>query len=301
MQFDVMNIPGMILDTVKAAPDDPEINYRYSSDPTKCCGVCEHFIIPGACELVAGVKRAVDVCDLFSPDPMGGMIYAQLPEPVLLPPTRDLPIGPAQTEIGPIQAILVPSPVQSELVSNAPQVQAEVVTSEGGPGSGPRPGQSRENPRQVDKDFATGRNDIRTPFPNAAQRPPVGIFKKPSPRIAGPSVAGPRPVSTNIIRQTSEADRPKSFDLPPAREEMKTKSDVDIEVETAYKWGARSVACYEMFKETDDTKWLLKAEDYRHETLEHAALAKDGGKTLGAIEKMLDDAKGSTPEIESVN
>lgn len=47
--------------------DDKQVNYRYSGNPSKSCGVCKHFIAPGECEIVAGLIRPVDLCDQFKP------------------------------------------------------------------------------------------------------------------------------------------------------------------------------------------------------------------------------------------
>lgn len=41
------------------------VNYRYSEDPKKACGVCAHYSPDGACEKVIGMIRAVDTCDLW--------------------------------------------------------------------------------------------------------------------------------------------------------------------------------------------------------------------------------------------
>jgi hypothetical protein len=42
-----------------------ETNYRYSGDKAQSCGSCAHYVYPGACHIVAGLIRAVDVCDEF--------------------------------------------------------------------------------------------------------------------------------------------------------------------------------------------------------------------------------------------
>ena len=61
-----------------------------------------------------------------------------------------------------------------------------------------------------------------------------------------------------------------------AREEIRGKSHEDIQVDTALKWAARAYASYEIALSADlkidQTGWLQVAEDYRHESLEHAAL-----------------------------
>jgi hypothetical protein len=300
------DIPGMIIDTVKAAKDDPEVNYRYSSSPERACGFCLHFEPPGGCQLVAGVTRPCDSCNLFEPDPYGGMIQAELPEPVELPHTRDLPIGPAQTKIGPIQAIIKPpQPVQAQIVPQP--VQAEMV------GSGKfKPVQATLAEAGKDENWITiGGTHVIVGSPEhdklkkkiqktrqATKDTARGIEDETyRPRMhTGQFVSQGK---THKALQKMEADKPKAFDLPAAREEMKGKTDQELEIETAWKWGARAAACYELFESTKETNWLLKAEDYRHETLEHAALAKDNGETLVEIEKLLDKAKGETPVMEA--
>lgn len=42
-----------------------ETNYRYSGQPDFSCGVCRFFLEPGACQIVNGLIRPVDVCDRF--------------------------------------------------------------------------------------------------------------------------------------------------------------------------------------------------------------------------------------------
>lgn len=44
-----------------------EVNYRYSGNRDRMCGVCRYFVELGACEIVAGLIRPVDVCDKFEP------------------------------------------------------------------------------------------------------------------------------------------------------------------------------------------------------------------------------------------
>jgi hypothetical protein len=144
-----LNTPGVVVDTMKAAKDDPAVNYKYALDPEKSCGVCVHFRAPGTCELVMGVVRAVDSCNLFEARPDGGRVRAEIPngtgwngrqgldqtpEPpdsAVLggsgeepdgQPERDLPIDHPQVRgPGPVQSILVPAKPQ------VPQAQAEWV------------------------------------------------------------------------------------------------------------------------------------------------------------------------------
>ncbi len=52
-------------DAERLQPDSAEVNLRYARDPARSCGTCRHFRAPGSCELVAGLVRPVDVCDLW--------------------------------------------------------------------------------------------------------------------------------------------------------------------------------------------------------------------------------------------
>ena len=66
-------------------------------------------------------------------------------------------------------------------------------------------------------------------------------------------------------------------DVDKAKAELAKKSLSDIQGETAYVWGARAIAAYECFQVANDpkwsSKWISEALEYRHEALEHAALA----------------------------
>jgi hypothetical protein len=78
------------------------------------------------------------------------------------------------------------------------------------------------------------------------------------------------------------------FDIESAIKEVQDKTEQEIEIETAYKWASRSCACYELYEDTKLLKWLLKAEEFKNEALEHAALAKDSGRTLKVVEDEMD-------------
>jgi SAM-dependent methyltransferase len=80
-------------------------------------------------------------------------------------------------------------------------------------------------------------------------------------------------------------DGPVGKDLPPdkmtqARNDVGLKSDPAIELDTAKTWAARAIAAFEQGD-------MVRAEDYGHEALEHAALVKDGGASVGQIEQEL--------------
>ena len=86
------------------------------------------------------------------------------------------------------------------------------------------------------------------------------------------------------------------FDIEAAKKEVQEKEEEEIEVETAYKWASRAIACFKLHAETKLVMWLIKGEDYRHEALEHAALAKDRGKTLNAIEDEIEKNRTTLDE-----
>ncbi len=144
-----LEAPGVVIDTVKAQPDDA-VNYRYAQDPARSCGLCQHFRAPGSCELVAGVIRSVDTCNLFEARPDGGKVRAEVlggrgePEDVEVPQSRELPVQEPQVKLDAVQAVLVPQThrVQGYAVepSAVPQVQAELVGKGefGDPGGAPR-------------------------------------------------------------------------------------------------------------------------------------------------------------------
>lgn len=73
--------------------------------------------------------------------------------------------------------------------------------------------------------------------------------------------------------------------------EVKDKTEVQINTETAWTWGSRAAACYKLSNETNDVKekekWVRLGDAYRHESLEHAALAEDDGKLVGEVYKAL--------------
>jgi len=73
--------------------------------------------------------------------------------------------------------------------------------------------------------------------------------------------------------------------------EVKGKTEVMINTETAWTWGSRAAACYKLSNDTNDAKekekWVRLGDAYRHESLEHAALAEDDGKLVGEVYKAL--------------
>lgn len=91
-----------------------------------------------------------------------------------------------------------------------------------------------------------------------------------------------------------------------ALKEVQSTPTEKVEIDTAYKWAARSIACFLLSRETKEVNWFIRAEDYRHEAIEHASLAHDGGQTVQFIESEIDqhrfDAKDlmTTPVLDIV-
>jgi hypothetical protein len=77
------------------------------------------------------------------------------------------------------------------------------------------------------------------------------------------------------------------FDVQAALTEVQARSDREIEIETAYKWGSRAIACYLLYMQSKDMRWLLRAKSFQDEAIEHAAMAEDLGATLKTIESMI--------------
>jgi hypothetical protein len=78
------------------------------------------------------------------------------------------------------------------------------------------------------------------------------------------------------------------LNLEEARQELDQKSYRDSQIETAFKWGARAAVSYGRIKEVTDQEEKLKfwtvAEEFFHESIEHAALVEDdGNKTLQEV------------------
>lgn len=69
------------------------------------------------------------------------------------------------------------------------------------------------------------------------------------------------------------------LDLAKARDELATKSLLDIERDTALTWAARAAACLDLAHEAETRQErqvrLREAENYRQEALEHAAMTED--------------------------
>lgn len=69
------------------------------------------------------------------------------------------------------------------------------------------------------------------------------------------------------------------LDLAAAREELLSKSLLDIERATAITWAGRAAACLDLAHENETRQGrsvrLREAENYRQEAIEHAAMTED--------------------------
>lgn len=85
------------------------------------------------------------------------------------------------------------------------------------------------------------------------------------------------------------------LDITEALKEVQEKNESEIEYDTAVTWAKRAAACYSTADkaktEEEMVHWLRKGDDFLHESLEHASLVKDYGKTVGEIQKALDKWK----------
>jgi len=77
------------------------------------------------------------------------------------------------------------------------------------------------------------------------------------------------------------------LDVQAALDEIVNKSESQIQIETAHKWAARAIACYMLYGKTQHIGWLTRAEEYRHEAIEHAAVAEDGCYTLKKLDRQM--------------
>lgn len=83
------------------------------------------------------------------------------------------------------------------------------------------------------------------------------------------------------------------LDVEGAFREVQEKSDREIESDTAHKWAARAIACFQLHQSTGELRWFLRGNDYRHEAIEHAALVEDGGATMLALIAEVDRFRGA--------
>jgi hypothetical protein len=81
-----------------------------------------------------------------------------------------------------------------------------------------------------------------------------------------------------------------------ASRELTHKSCATLHQETALTWAARAVAAYRFYRtDTARLQWLLDAEAYAHEALEHAALSGDA-EILSYVSIALQSARAAVVE-----
>lgn len=73
-----------------------------------------------------------------------------------------------------------------------------------------------------------------------------------------------------------------------ARKDIASKSLITLDRESAHKWTLLAVEAYRKFNASGELKWFGEAEVLRHEALEHASGAEDGGKLLREVEAQID-------------
>jgi hypothetical protein len=83
-----------------------------------------------------------------------------------------------------------------------------------------------------------------------------------------------------------------SLKIDKAKAELKEKSYLEIQKETAWTWASRSAASYDLAIEEKDlcrkVAVFSVAEEFHHEAIEHAALYEDGGALLTEVDKELE-------------
>ena len=76
-----------------------------------------------------------------------------------------------------------------------------------------------------------------------------------------------------------------------AAREIVEKSPETINRESAMKWRQLSIESYKEYAKTAHENSIIKAEQFRDEALEHAALSGDFGRLVGKIERDLNAAR----------
>lgn len=104
-----------------------------------------------------------------------------------------------------------------------------------------------------------------------------------------------------LLKGENMAKDPIREGIQDAMLEVMSKNESQIESETAIKWASRAAACYELAKVSTDIKtrirWILRAEDNRHEALEHACLARDNCESARMVEESLKQYQSITDEV----
>jgi hypothetical protein len=83
-----------------------------------------------------------------------------------------------------------------------------------------------------------------------------------------------------------------------ALREVSKKTDAQIERKTALTWADRAEACFTKHRATKNVKWLLRAQRFADEALEHAAQVGDEGKLVGQLQRQLRAAERDTTKTD---
>ncbi len=75
------------------------------------------------------------------------------------------------------------------------------------------------------------------------------------------------------------------------RSEVRSKSDAMIERQTAHKWADHAIDSLVEYAKNGNVPWLIRAEGYKHEAVEHAGTVYDYGKTAGIIQRKIEKAE----------
>lgn len=78
-----------------------------------------------------------------------------------------------------------------------------------------------------------------------------------------------------------------------ALDELKEKTMIDIERATAQTWGGRAAASFQLARDAEDNETALthffQGENFRQESLEHAAMVEDHGDLVGTVQDEIDE------------
>jgi hypothetical protein len=91
-----------------------------------------------------------------------------------------------------------------------------------------------------------------------------------------------------------------SLKIDKAKKELKEKSYLEIQKDTAWTWASRACASYELAIEEKDIHRKVSifqvAEEFFHESVEHAALYEDNGELLKKLQKEVNPYRDKAAE-----
>jgi len=74
-----------------------------------------------------------------------------------------------------------------------------------------------------------------------------------------------------------------------SRDDDSRVSEKAIERRTAWSWVRRALGRWKKYRKTRGRRWRDEARDFAHEALEHAAMAKDYGRTVALVQRAIDE------------